>query len=157
MSTQSPRRASAKGIIFGAIIILIGALFLLNSVGIAPIPAGMSLWDFWPVILIAVGVWRFAATRKSVHLLLIALGALFLLGGLGIVPIDIGAYWPVILIAIGAWHLLASRGRRLSAPLALIVVGGAFLALNLSSLPFGAFGSIWPILLIAISQAMFVV
>ena len=153
MSSQSPRRASAKGIIFGAIIILIGALFLLNSLGIAPIP-GMSVWDLWPAILIAVGAWRFTATRKPVHVLLVALGALFLLGSLGIVPIDIGTYWPAILIAIGVWHLLASRGRRLSAPIALIAVGGVFLVLNLDVLPFGAFGSIWPILLIAIGAVI---
>lgn len=151
MSTQSPnpRRANTKGIVFGAIVILIGALFLLSSLDRSPLPI-MSIWGLWPVILIAVGVWRFAATRKPVHLLLIALGALFLLGSLGIVPIDIGTHWPAILIAIGVWHLLASRGRRRSAPIALIVVGGVFLVLNLDVLPFGAIGSIWPILLIAI-------
>ena len=151
MSTQTPkRRANTKGIVFGAIIILIGALFLLNSAGIAPIPGVSNIWEFWPVILIAVGVWRFVATRKWWPLLLIALGVLFLIGNLGIVPIDIGTYWPVILIAIGVWRLLASRGRRLGFPIALIVVGGVFLILNLEVLPFGAIGSAWPILLIAI-------
>lgn len=151
MSTQSPnpRRANTKGIVFGAIVILVGALFLLSSLDRSPIPV-MTVWGLWPVILIAVGVWRFAATRKWWPLLLIALGALFLLGNLNIVPVDIGTYWPVILIAIGVWRLLASRGRRLGFPIALIVVGAIFLALNLIDLPFGALGSIWPILLIAI-------
>lgn len=151
MSTQSPnpRRANTKGIVFGAIVILIGALFLLSSLDRSPIPV-MTIWGLWPVILIAVGVWRFAATRKWWPLLLIALGALFLLGNLNIVPVDIGTYWPVILIAIGVWRLLASRGRRLGFPIALIVVGAIFLALNLIDLPFGALGSVWPILLIAI-------
>ena len=150
MSTQTPkRRANTKGIVFGAIIILIGALFLLNSAGIAPIPGG-NIWDFWPVILIAVGVWRFVATRKWWPVILIALGVIFLLGNMGVVPIEIGTYWPVILIAIGAWRLLASRGRRLGFPIALIVVGGVFLVLNLEVLPFGALGSAWPVLLIAI-------
>ena len=146
--TPNPRRANTKGIVFGAIVILIGALFLLSSLGVFALP--MSIWGLWPVILIAVGVWRFAATRKWWSLLLIALGALFLLGNLNIVPVDIGTYWPVILIAIGAWRLLASRGRRLGFPIALIVVGAIFLVLNLDVLPFGALGSIWPILLIAI-------
>ena len=150
MSTQSPnpRRANTKGIVFGAIVILIGALFLLSSLGVFALP--MSIWGLWPVILIAVGAWRFAATRKWWPLLLIALGALFLLGNLNIVPVDIGTYWPVILIAIGVWRLLASRGRRLGFPIALIVVGAIFLVLNLDVLPFGALGSVWPILLIAI-------
>ena len=150
MSTQTPkRRANTKGIVFGAIIILIGALFLLNSAGIVPIPV-MSVWGLWPVILIAIGVWRFVATRKWWPLILIALGVIFLLGNMDVVPIDIGTYWPVILIAIGVWRLLASRGRRLGFPIALIVVGGVFLILNLEVLPFGALGSAWPILLIAI-------
>ena len=151
MSTQSPnpRRANTKGIVFGAIVILIGALFLLSSLDRSPIPV-MTVWGLWPVILIAVGAWRFAATRKWWALLLIALGALFLLGNLDVIPVDIGTYWPVILIAIGVWRLLASRGRRLGFPIALIVVGAIFLALNLIDLPFGALGSVWPILLIAI-------
>ena len=150
MSTQSPnpRRANTKGIVFGAIVILIGALFLLSSLGVFALP--MSIWGLWPVILIAVGVWRFAATRKWWPLLLIALGAIFLLGNLDVIPVDIGTYWPVILIAIGVWRLLASRGRRLGFPIALIVVGAIFLALNLIDLPFGALGSVWPVLLIAI-------
>ena len=150
MSTQTPKRgANTKGIVFGAIIILIGALFLLNGAGIVPIPV-MTVWGLWPVILIAIGVWRFVATRKWWPVILIALGVIFLLGNMDVVPIDIGTYWPVILIAVGVWRLLASRGRRLGFPIALIVVGGVFLILSLDVLPFGAIGSAWPILLIAI-------
>lgn len=151
MSTQSPnpRRANTKGIVFGAIVILIGALFLLSSLDRSPLPV-MSVWGLWPVILIALGAWRFAATRKWWPLLLIAIGVIFLLGNLDVIPVDMGAYWPVILIAIGVWRLPASRGRRLGFPIALIVVGAVFLALNLIDLPFGALGSVWPILLIAI-------
>ncbi|HEY6823330.1 MAG TPA: DUF5668 domain-containing protein [Steroidobacteraceae bacterium] len=51
----------------GAIVlILIGVVFLLVNLGVLPIrDLARLLSTWWPLILIAVGVWQLARTRKS--------------------------------------------------------------------------------------------
>ena len=137
-------------------VILLGALFLLNALNIAPIP-NLSIGTLWPLILIVIGVWRLTANRgrsRSFPVALIAIGALFLVINLGIIPgVDyeaLGRFWPLILILVGVWRLAASRGRSLGFPIALIAIGALFFAINLISIDFGAIWSFWPIILIAV-------
>jgi len=158
MSTDSPnnRRPNTGGIIAGVVVILLGALFLLNALNIAPIP-NLSVGTLWPLILIVVGIWRLAASRgrsRTFPVTLIAIGALFLVINLEIIPgVDyeaLGRFWPLILILVGVWRLAASRGRSLGFPIALIAIGALFFAINLISIDFGAIWSFWPIILIAV-------
>jgi hypothetical protein len=103
----------------GAIVlILLGVLFLLHTMGF-----GFGLDRFWPLILIALGVWLFARnwgllasgcsgcqcarcrTRRIMGpALLVTVGALFLLENLG--ALGFGRTWPVILLVIGGVKLL---------------------------------------------------
>lgn len=158
MSTDSPnnRRPNTGGIIAGVVVILLGALFLLNALNIAPIP-NLSVGTLWPLILIVIGVWRLAASggrNRSFPIALIAIGALFLVINLEIIPgVDyeaLGRFWPLILILVGVWRLAASRGRSLAFPIALIAIGALFFAINLVSIDFGAIWSFWPLILIAV-------
>ena len=162
MSTDSPnnRRPNTGGIIAGVVVILLGALFLLNALNIAPIP-NLSVGTLWPLILIVIGVWRLAASRgrsRSFPVALIAIGALFLVINLEIIPgVDyeaLGRFWPLILILVGVWRLAASRGRSLGFPIALIAIGALFFAINLVNIDFGAIWSFWPIILIAVGIAI---
>lgn len=158
MSTDSPnnRRPNTGGIIAGVVVILLGALFLLNALNIAPIP-NLGIGTLWPLILIVIGVWHLAASRgrsRSFPIALIAIGALFLVINLGIIPgVDyeaLGRFCPLILILVGVWRLAASRGRSLGFPIALIAIGALFFAINLVNIDFGAIWSFWPIILIAV-------
>ena len=158
MSTDSPnnRRPNTGGIIAGVVVILLGALFLLNALNIAPIP-NLGIGTLWPLILIVIGVWRLAASRGrslAFPIVLIAIGALFLIINLEIIPgVDydaLGRFWPLILILVGVWRLAASRGRSLGFPIALIAIGALFFAINLVNIDFGAIWSFWPIILIAV-------
>lgn len=164
MSTDSPnnRRPNTGGIIAGVVVILLGALFLLNALNIAPIP-NLSIGTLWPLILIVIGVWRLAASRgrsRSFPVALIAIGALFLVINLEIIPgVDydaLGRFWPLILILVGVWRLAASRGRSLGLPIALIAIGALFLLIDLVFSLIGlvsvVFGEVWfwPIILIAV-------
>jgi hypothetical protein len=106
---------------FGAIIlILIGVLFLLHTMGLE-----FGLDRFWPLILIVAGGWMFArnwgltgegvgscqcarcrARRLMGPAVVLTLGFLFLFESLG--SIGFGRTWPVLLLVIGGIKLLQS-------------------------------------------------
>jgi hypothetical protein len=104
----------------GAIVlILIGGLFLLHTMGLAE----FGLDRFWPLILIVLGVWLFArnwglmgvccvgcgcarcrARRLMGPAMLLTIGVLFLLETLH--AASFGRTWPVILLVVGGVRLL---------------------------------------------------
>src|SRR5215471_7825250 len=78
------------------------------------------------------------------------LGVLFLLENLGYIPaVRWGAIWPVLLIAMGAAKLVDARdsSQRLGGAVVLLI-GLAFLAINLGFLPPLIWRLLWPALLI---------
>jgi predicted membrane protein len=112
------RMHSPAGHLFaGAVFVTIGAIFLLDNLGILDMN---PILRFWPVILIALGVFRFAEYGEdygqSSGIFWIVVGGLFLLGTLGILRVTMRDFWPVILIGFGALMLwrsaLGRRGRR---------------------------------------------
>ena len=91
------------GMIIGLAVIAVGVLFLLRNVGIVYFD---DLWQFWPVILIVVGLSKFANPHSASNvvsgLLISGIGTVFLLRNLGYFYGDVWSYlWPGILIAIG--------------------------------------------------------
>ena len=54
--TPSPRRPRSRSFFWPIILISIGALLLLNNLGIVDWNAWNLLWRFWPLILIAIGI-----------------------------------------------------------------------------------------------------
>ncbi len=112
-----PRNSPAHSVVLGAIVIAIGVVFLLDNLGIVRIS---DVWQYWPVILIAAGVFRIVASRSHTAMamgaILTCIGTLFLLDNLDLLRLDWNVFWPVILIAWGAVMLL--RPRRWHAPAA---------------------------------------
>ena len=103
---------SSGRLIAGIIIIAIGALFLLNSTGIADV-GGLTKW--WPMIIVLLGVWRLIAQKfRSLFgpLLLIAIGVILQLWQLDISGLDFGTLWPAILIVVGIAILAGGFNRR---------------------------------------------
>ena len=99
-----------SGVFFGGLILALGVLFLANNLGV--INFDISIFQWWPVILIAVGLWLLISSgfrRLIAPLVLISIGAIFLLSSLGL-AIDLLSYWPVLLIVIGA--VILSRAIR---------------------------------------------
>ena len=88
--------------IIGLAIICLGVLFLLQNFGFI---TNIDFWDFWPVVLIFLGLNLVARPREFRQplggIILLAIGLLFLLNNLGIIPYDIGDLWPVFLILVG--------------------------------------------------------
>ncbi len=114
------RMEGAKVPVGAAILIGLGVLFLINTV------FDFSLDRFWPLILIAWGVWLFAKhwgllgtyrpacvcercrTRKLMGpSILVTLGILFLLDNVS--RLDFGKTWPAILLVIGVVKLMQSN------------------------------------------------
>ena len=105
---------SSGRLIFGVIIIIVGVLFLLDNTIESDTFGAISQW--WPTLLVLLGVWRLIANRfRSLFwpFLLIAIGALLQLRQLEVIPgIDFGTYWPLIPIAIGIAILAGGFRRR---------------------------------------------
>ncbi len=98
------RRWSA---IWGVVLIVLGAAFLLQNFDL--VAAGAMQW--WPVLVIAAGVWLLArgfSERRGGALiggaLVSTMGVFWLLDNLG--RVDGRAFAPVLLIALGAGLLL---------------------------------------------------
>lgn len=102
----------------GLILVSIGVLFALQNFGLIE---GFEIWEFWPVILIAVGISHVVRPRKPGQrtwgLVELAFGAFFLLRTLGVFWISLWQIWPILFVVAGL-HLVwqAWSGRRASGP-----------------------------------------
>ncbi len=89
-------------VLLGLAVIAAGLLLLLDNMGIY-IP--FRVWDFWPVILILMGISHLA--EKKDHggswggWIFIIIGSLFLLRNLDLMPFHFRDLWPLFLIIIG--------------------------------------------------------
>ena len=94
-----------RNIFGGLILLLIGLIFLLDNLKV--IPPEFSLKDWWPLILILIGIFQLVQSRCFFHFsgwLLIFLGGVFLLTvqhRFGLEWDNIWRLWPVILILLG--------------------------------------------------------
>lgn len=105
-------RSGSYGIVFGAIIVAIGCLLLLDNFGIIRF---RDIWQYWPVLLIVWGASHLMNSRRPAGWVwggMIALiGAFLLLDTLDIIVFNFAVIWPVILIAFGVMILLAGLER----------------------------------------------
>jgi len=88
---------------FSIISIIVGIFLLLDNLNIFYID---GLWEYWPLILVAIGVYRlFSSGFRDVYastLFIIGGSILFLLSTDIIYFRDIWRFWPLVLILIGA-------------------------------------------------------
>jgi predicted membrane protein len=97
-------------IMMGIVIVIVGVLAFLNNVGVLH---NLDIWDYWPVILILVGIGRFfrpftGSSQYVEGLVFIAIGALLLMNNLNLMDFDIDTYWPLLLILVGALIIIHS-------------------------------------------------
>ena len=96
------------GVLFGLVIMGFGLLFLLRNLNIIYVD---DIWQYWPVILIVIGVSKLVSPRGTHDivpgLVIGGIGTFFLLRNLGIIYGNIWGYmWPLILIGVGASMLI---------------------------------------------------
>ena len=91
------------------ILIAIGALFLLNNLDVVP---GINWSDFWPVILIVIGIVKLVDAGPGGHYtgpaVLLSVGVIFLVSNLHLLPFPVWSLWPLLLIA-GGLAMLVDR------------------------------------------------
>ncbi|HEX5226364.1 MAG TPA: DUF5668 domain-containing protein [Bryobacteraceae bacterium] len=131
------RHPGSHGLFFGAIVVAIGCLLLLDNLGIIRFH---DFWQYWPVLLIAFGVSRIVDSRMPSGWIwggMVALaGAFLLLRNLDIIFFDFSVVWPIILIAFGASVLIgalersAFRPGNLPPPASPVVGASAFFSDN---------------------------
>lgn len=94
-------RSPGSRLFMAIVLIVAGTLLFLDNIGVLPIH---NIWDFWPVILIAVGVSKLTCRTASQRLwgtFLILFGALFLLLSLHVFVIrSWDRSWPISLLLI---------------------------------------------------------
>ncbi len=121
-------RTGNSGIVFGAIVVAIGCLLLLDNLGILRFH---DVWRYWPALVVAFGVSRIVDSREPGGWIwggIVALaGAFLLLDSLDIITVRFELIWPVVLIGFGVSVLLRALERnrmRAGAPLSTSPVVG---------------------------------
>ena len=102
----------------GALLLLVGALLALQTLGV--LHAG-SLGDYWPMLLVWVGVTRLLVPGRGKHVasgaLILALGVFFQLDRFGWIGVSLSEVWPLFMVAAGIVMILEGvRSRRSQAP-----------------------------------------
>ncbi|NTV24316.1 MAG: hypothetical protein HGA85_08180, partial [Nanoarchaeota archaeon] len=125
-----PKRKIFGNIIFGLIIIVLGAGLLLQNMNVFP---WFTFSLVWPVVLVLLGLGAvFKGHGKSkpiLALILISIGALLLLKYFGYINFELWesfkTFWPVGVILVGI-SMIFRKGWFPLAVFVLLVVGGAF-------------------------------
>ena len=94
----------------GAILIIIGAVFLIDNLGLIPIDLSYYLFK-WQVILIIIGsVLLVTKPQKNSGIVLLCVGIFFLLPDLHIFGnIEMRTWWPVALIGVGVLLIVSHQ------------------------------------------------
>lgn len=104
--------STSSGIFFGAIVVAIGCLLLLDNLGIFRF---RDIWQYWPVLLIVWGISHVIDSRTPTGWvwggMVTLVGAFFLLDTLDILPFSFAMFWPVLLIAFGVSVLISAVER----------------------------------------------
>ena len=108
-------RSKARYIV-GGILVAIGVLLLLSNTNVINLDWG---WDFirtwWPLLLIAWGLWELVSGGFRFRLwpiILLLLGIGFQLSALNLWEWDFSVVWPVFIVIVGLAILLGRRSRR---------------------------------------------
>lgn len=98
--------------IFGTLLIVIGAGFLLGQMGVWDFGAVFGTW--WPLILIVIGAVQIITRSAPLigALIVVAVGLVFQGLALGIFPANTWPlFWSGLLVVVGLWLLLSRRIR----------------------------------------------
>lgn len=90
---------STKKVVWGIFLIALGGLFLMERFGTWSF-AGVAEW--WPLILVVVGITHLIERRVGSALTMILLGAWFLAVTSGWLGLTYGNSWSLVLVVVGA-------------------------------------------------------
>jgi hypothetical protein len=116
MSNTAPtRRIPTSQLLFGALVVLLGVLLLLDSTNVAPT---RSLLTYAPSLFVLVGLWAFVQSgfRNVVGpAVLVVVAGAWQLVALGYATVsELVVYWPVLVIAFGLSVVLGQYRSRVA-------------------------------------------
>jgi cell wall-active antibiotic response 4TMS protein YvqF len=94
----------------GAVLVALGALFLLQQFGYGN--GGATLADWWPLAVIALGLMWFGSGSLRGPLIVTGLGLVLLAGTLGLIAMTFAMLWPLVVVLIGLGFLAGGIGWR---------------------------------------------
>lgn len=107
------RRHGFGTAILGLGVLTLGTVLLLDNFGIIE---GETLYAYWPVFLILIGISHLVrptgSRRIGAAIVWMAIGAVVLLSNLGLISFEIWDLWPVVLLIIGGSLILRPFRRR---------------------------------------------
>jgi predicted membrane protein len=99
------------GLVWGAIIVLIGVALLLDHMGFS---AFDRIYRFWPMVLVVFGIMNILTeSNRGFGILLIGAGTILQLNKLGYLHLTFAELWPLAIIGVGLlvmWGSLETRG-----------------------------------------------
>lgn len=130
------------GLVWPIILILLGCIFLLNNLGIIGNVTWESIWQFWPVFLVAIGLDGLFRRNEIVGpVFMIGIGAVLLMSNFGILIWDawetLWRLWPVSIIAIGLEIIVGRRSLWISLLSVIFIFAVLFGVLWLSDVGIG--------------------
>lgn len=98
--------------VIAIVLIVLGVIFLLGNLGTINVDIGNLISDWWPLILILLGVIGLFQARGTPvgSIVLIVIGGVFLLITHDVADFDI--LWPIVIIGAGIWVLFHNRVSR---------------------------------------------
>jgi len=106
------RLRATQGIIWALVIIVVGVLLFLDNIGLFRF---RDVWQFWPVVLVGLGVAKLFDCRgiggQVWAAMWILVGGLFLLNNFGIWHVSWNIIWPLALVAFGVLMLVNALER----------------------------------------------
>jgi predicted membrane protein len=111
-ATRDRPRLEPGSSIVGVVLVVLGVLFLLDQTG--SIDAGDLIGDWWPLIIVAVGLVQLVEHWRAPigPLIVVAFGGILLLTQLDLVSPEVWSYvWPILLVLVGVVILLRLPGR----------------------------------------------
>lgn len=108
------KRHGSPGIWPGFILVLVGAGLLAREFGL--VPREVRAVDFWPVVVMVMGISSFGRARGFLGglfaLVFVAMGGLLLAGNLHMIAFPAARLWPVLLVLLGLSFIVRGRYRR---------------------------------------------
>ena len=106
------RRSRGSGFAFGFVLIVAGTLFLLDNLDIVEVE---GLFQWWPLLIIAIGVGEFIDGSRLGATIWVGVGGWFLLNNFDYLAVNLfEIFWPALLTLIGSilvWQALTRRPR----------------------------------------------
>ncbi|WP_440991748.1 LiaF transmembrane domain-containing protein [Haloarchaeobius baliensis] len=113
MSTTSSRRFPSIQVLFGALVVVLGALLLLDTTGVFPTT---DLLLYAPSLFVLVGLWALFQSRlRNIvgPVVLVTIGAAWQAVALDVATVDdVIVFWPILVIAFGLSVVLGTYRSR---------------------------------------------